>query len=224
MTKKTINNTFSLLSEYYHLEFKILSELDHSHMTFLNYKDVDLSSYQYALCLYYGQDQLIGIVYFTNENSIDYNERFNFYLQKLKAINMHSIAVLFSYIVCCDAFESKNPYEYENNYPSEFCMHLLQSTNGYVLYRYQLLKLLKASQPYATDLDFNQTIKSFNLKKHSVYNDLKDMILPDGYKLYDILQNYTPLGSNNNTFGIVVEPDYKTSYAFYKSISNNFNV
>ena len=86
MTKKTINNTFSLLSEYYHLEFKILSELDHSHIAFLNYKDVDLSSYQYALCLYYGQDQLIGIVYFTNENSIDYNERFNFYLQKLKVV------------------------------------------------------------------------------------------------------------------------------------------
>jgi|LakMenE01Jun11ns_1017448.scaffolds.fasta_scaffold7219346_1 hypothetical protein len=50
------------------------------------------------------------------------------------------------------------------------------------------------------------------------------MILPDSYRLYDLLENYTPLGSNNNTFGIVVEPDYKTSYAFYKSISNNFNV
>jgi hypothetical protein len=100
----------------------------------------------------------------------------------------------------------------------------LNNTNGYVLYRYQLLELLKASQSYNANKDFNHIVKLFNLKKYSVYSDLQDMILPDGYNLYNILENYTPLGSNSNTFGVVVEPDYKTSYAFYKSISNNFNV
>lgn len=222
MLKKIINNSFSTLSEYYHLEYKVLNEFDNNHNTLIDYTDIDLSSHQYALCLYYNQDQMIGIVCFTSENSIDYNERFNLYLQKINTLNINSIAVLFSYLVHYDNFESKNPFEYQNKYPSEFCMHLLNITNGYVLYRYQLLELLKASQSYNANIDFNHIVKSFNLKKHSVYNDLQNIKLPDGYKLYDILENYTPLGSNNNSFGIIVEPDYKLSYAFYKSIANNF--
>jgi hypothetical protein len=224
MTKKTINNTFSLLSEYYSLEYRDLAELDLNHIAFLNYKNVDLSSYKYALCLYYGQDQMLDIVYFTSDKSIDYNERFNFYLQKLKTVDITSISILVTYLFYCDDFQSVNPFEFQVNYPSEFSMYLLHNTNGYVLYRYQLLELLKICQPYDGDLDLNHTIKSFNLKKHSLYDDLQNMILPDNYKLYDLLKNYTPLGSTNNTFGIVVEPDYKISYAFYKSISNNFNL
>ena len=117
----------------------------------------------------------------------------------------------------------ENPFKTRENYPSEFAQNYLKNTFGLIVYKNQLIELLKASLPYSKHNanHINSIIKSFNQKKHNTYDELKNLILPDNYNLFELLKENTPLCNFNKEIGIVVDPNYRLSYNLYLNFKSS---
>jgi hypothetical protein len=222
MSKKIVNNTYSFLSNLYQFEYKNTNELDWDLEVMQQYRSLDLSSSKYALCIYRDHKQLIGVAFFTSDDTVDYNERFQYFLQFVEIVHIDSISILLAYMIHCDGNFHDNPFKIREKYPSDFAKNILSNTYGYLLYKFQLAQLLRASLPFDSE-DVDRIIKSINHKRISIYEEMKKVILPDNYNLYDLLRDYTPLGKENGGVGFVITPDYRLVYNFYKSIMNDID-
>jgi hypothetical protein len=219
MSKKNINNMYSSLADLYHIEYLSTDQLRNQN---IGYDAETLSSFKYGLCLYKDQNQLIGVVMLSNDSSINYNEKFSYYLSCMENVSLDSVSLLIVYLMHSD-YLIENPFKTRENYPSIFAQNYLKNTFGFIVYKFQLIELLKASLPYShhNANHINSFIKSFNQKKHNTYNEFRNLILPDNYNLFELLRENTPLGSNNNDIGIVVDPDYRLTYNLYLNFNSS---
>jgi hypothetical protein len=203
----------AVLNNYFKCQYFDLKANINLHTQFESYYKEQTKEYQYGLGIIELSTNQILVLGLSNE--IDNNLLFEHQLSQMPNLNLQNVLMLFA-LVQSKQVLTFNPFNEPENYPSQFAIELLKETNGYVLFRYQLMQLLSSCLPVGEN-NTEQIVeytRQYNNRNASFLKKLETLYLPDGYCLEDLLLKYTLIDNNNCSFGFVSHTMYILAYQF----------
>lgn len=153
-------------------------------------QEIKIDDFAFAHLVYGINDKpvLFHINFISNAEVLPKNE-FNIHLQNLNQKSFSELLYLVTYYGFFKEDEANLSLFKDNNKSTGAIASYLESTNGKLLYHYQLEQLYSA----ITNSTVEEAItfrKAINLKRPSVYEKAKTMLLPSGESLFDVLTKY----------------------------------
>ncbi|MFY7652744.1 MAG: hypothetical protein ACOVQE_08565 [Chitinophagaceae bacterium] len=208
-----ITNRLEFLNAHFKCQYVELAKYPIIRQQFESYYNEQTKGYQFGLGIIEISTNQVLVLGLANE--IDNNIPFEKLLSQMPNLSLQNILMLLA-LVHSKKILTYNPYERSEDYPSEFASELLKDTNGYVLFRYQMMQLL--SSCLTVEENNTQQIveytRQFNNRNASFFKKIENLHLPDGYCLADLLLKYTIVGNENDSFGFVSHPMYRQAYQF----------
>lgn len=206
-------NNLAILKNYFKCQYFELHADINVYKQFESYYKEQTQDYQYGLGIVELSTNQILVLGLANE--IENDLLFEHQLSQMPSLSLQNVLMLFA-LVQSKQVSTFNPFYEPENYPSQFGSELLQETNGYVLFRHQLMQLLSICLP-TEENNTKQIVeytRQYNNRNASFLKKLETLNLPDGYCLADLLKKYTLIENNNCSFGFVIYPMYILAYQF----------
>jgi hypothetical protein len=206
-------NNLAVLYAYFKCQYFELTKDAIIYQQFESYYNEQTKDYQYGLGIIELSTNQVLVLGLANE--MDNHISFEQLLSQMPNLSLQNVLILLA-LVNNKPLPTFNPYHRFENYPSQFASELLKDTNGYVLFRYQLMQLLSSCLPVEENYTKQLVAytRKYNNRCASVLKKLDNLYLPDGYCLADLLLNYTLVGNDNGFFGFVSHPMYQQAYQF----------
>jgi hypothetical protein len=210
---KMKTNNLEILNNYFKCQYFELNTDINIYKQFESYYKEQTLNHQYGLGikeLATNQILVLGLA-----NDIENDLLFEHQLSQMNSLSLQNVLMLFALVLSKQA-PTFNPFYEPENYPSQFASELLQETNGYVLFRNQLMQLLSSCLPSEKNntKQIVEYTRQYNSRNASFFKKLETLNLPDGYCLSDLLKKYTLIENNNCSFGFVSHPMYILAYQF----------
>jgi hypothetical protein len=151
-------------------------------------QDIKIDNFAFAHVVYGINDKpVLFHINFSNTNEVLQKNEFNIHLQNL---NKKSFCQLL-YLVTYYGFfkEDANLSLIKDNNSTDAVASYLESTNGKLLYHYQLEQLYSS----VTNSTIEEAIafrKSINLKRPSAFEKAKALLFPSGESFFEVLTKY----------------------------------
>ncbi len=176
----------------------------------------------YAVCLVDKKSEtILELTALTSEpEEPAHFELFDFYVNKLPDLNLHMVAYMLA-LVSSPGKPLDEPFKLAADYPSEFAAEYLKDTHGNIVYTYQFMELLSFCLPHENNShnQMNKYRSLFNQKQDEFLREMEAWYLPDGYSLYDLMKQFTPLRRENDEWGFLIQPNHKTAFRFIKTMN-----
>lgn len=206
-------NNPAFLNAYFKCQYFELAQDRIIYQQFESYYKEQTKYYKYGLGIIELSTNKVLVLSLADE--IDNNISFEKLLSQMPDFSLQNVLVLLTLVQNKQSL-TINPYHEAENYPSQFASALLKDTNGYVLFRYQLMQLLSSCLPIEEN-NTKQVVeytRQYNNRNAAFLKKLEKLYLPDDYCLADLLLNHTLSGNNNGSFGFVSHPMYQQAYQF----------
>lgn len=152
-------------------------------------KDIKIYDFAFAHVVYGINDKpLLFHINFCNNDEVSTKNEFNIHLQNLNQKSFSELLYLVTYYGFFKEDEA-NLSLIKNNMSTGAVVFYLESTNGKLLYHYQVEQLYRS----ITNSNIEEAItfrKAINLKRPSAFEKAKTMLLPSGESLFDVLTKY----------------------------------
>jgi hypothetical protein len=152
-------------------------------------QDIKIDDFAFAHVVYgiNGKPVLFNIN-FSNTNEVLPKNEFNIHLQNLNQKSFSELLYLVTYYGFFKEGEANLSLIKDNNSTGAIASYL-ESSNGKLLYHYQLEQLYSSITNSTTEeaITFR---KAINLKRPSAFEKAKTMLLPSGESLFDVLTKY----------------------------------
>jgi hypothetical protein len=153
-------------------------------------RDIKIDDFAFAHLVYGINDKpvLFHINFSSNAEVLPKNE-FNIHLQNLNQKSFSELLYLVTYYGFFKEDEANQSLFKDNNKSTGAVVSNLESTNGKLLYHYQVEQLYSS----ITNSNTEEAIafrKAINLKRPSAFEKAKTMLLPSGESLFDVLTKY----------------------------------
>lgn len=152
-------------------------------------QDIKIDDFAFAHVVYGINDKLVLFhIKFSNTNEVLPKNEFNIHLQKLNQKSFSEQLYLVTYYGFIKEDET-NLSLFKENICNGAIASYLESTNGKLLYHYQLEQLYNSitNSTYEEAIAFR---KAINLKRPSAFEKAKTMLLPSGESLFEVLTKY----------------------------------
>jgi hypothetical protein len=152
-------------------------------------QDIKIDDFAFAHVVYgiNGKPVLFHINFSNNAEVLPKNE-FNIHLKNLNLKLFSELLYLVTYYGFFKENEANLSLFKDNNFTGAIASYL-ESTNGKLLYHYQVEQLY-SSVINSTAEDAVKFRKAINLKSHSAFEKAKKIILPTGESLHEIITQY----------------------------------
>ena len=152
-------------------------------------KDIKIDDFAFAHVVYGINDKplLFNINFFNNDEDSTKNE-FNIHLQNLNQKSFSELLYLVTYYGFFKENEENLSLFKDNNFTGAIASYL-ESTNGKLLYHYQLEQLYSS----LTQSKIEEAVafrKAINLKRHSAFEKAKTIVLPTSESLFEVITQY----------------------------------
>ena len=153
-------------------------------------QEIKIDDFAFAHLVYGINDKpvLFHINFSSNAEVLPKNE-FNIHLQNLNQKSFSELLYLVTYYGFFKEDEANLSLFKDNNKSTGAVVSNLESTNGKLLYHYQVEQLYSS----ITNSNTEEAIafrKAINLKRPSAFEKAKTMLLPSGESLFDVLTKY----------------------------------
>ena len=152
-------------------------------------QDFKIDDFAFAYVVYgINEKPVLFHIYFSNTDEVLPKNEFDIHLQNLNQKSFYELLYLVTYYGFFKEDEDNLSPIKDNNSTGAVASYL-ESTNGKLLYHYQLEQLyLSLSQSNIEEgIAFR---KAINLKRHSAFEKARTMFLPSGESLLEVLTKY----------------------------------
>ncbi len=152
-------------------------------------QDIKIDDFAFAYVVYgINEKPVLFHIYFSNTDEVLPKNEFDIHLQNLNQKSFYELLYLVTYYGFFKEDEDNLSPIKDNNSTGAVASYL-ESTNGKLLYHYQLEQLyLSLSQSNIEEgIAFR---KAINLKRHSAFEKARTMFLPSGESLLEVLTKY----------------------------------
>ena len=146
---------------------------------------------------------------------------FEFYLNQLPDLELNNVAYMFSLVYNNATNLLEDAFSFPKDYPSEFAKSYLMKTYGRVVTTDQFTGLLSCCL-IGDDNNhnyINESRRKFCMRYNEIFEKLEALYLPDGYSLYKLLEDYTPIGTGSEprtNIGTVFNQRHVIAWDFIK--------
>ena len=152
-------------------------------------KDIKIDDFTFAHVVYGINDKpLLFNINFCNNDGDSTKNEFNIHLQNLNQKSFSELLYLVTYYGFFKENEANLSLFKDNNFTGAIASYL-ESTNGKLLYHYQVEQLY-SSVTNTTPEEAVAFRKAINLKRHSAFEKAKTILLPLGESLFEVLTKY----------------------------------
>jgi hypothetical protein len=152
-------------------------------------QDIKIDDFAFAHLVYGIKDKpVLFHIYFSNTAEVLPKNEFNIHLQNLNQKSFYHLLYLVTYYGFFKEDEA-NLSQIKDNNSTDAVASYLESTNGKLLYHYQVEQLYSS----VTNSAIEEAIafrKAINLKRPSAFEKAKTMLLPSGESLFEVLIKY----------------------------------
>ncbi len=152
-------------------------------------QDIKIDDFAFAHVVYGINDKpVLFHINFSNKAEDSTKNKFNIHLQNLNQKSFSELLYLVTYYEFFKEDEANLSLLKDNNSTGAVASYL-ESTNGKLLYHYQVEQLYSS----ITNSTVEEAItfrKGINLKRPSAFEKAKAMLLPSGESLFDVLTKY----------------------------------
>lgn len=152
-------------------------------------QDIKIDDFAFAHVVYDIKDKpVLFHIHFTASAEVLQKNEFNIHLQNLNHKSFSSLLYLVTYYGFFKEDQTNLSLFKENNCNGAIASYL-ESTNGKLLYHYQVEQLYSS----ITNSTVEEAIafrKAINLKRPSAFEKAKTMLLPSGESLFEVLTKY----------------------------------
>jgi len=152
-------------------------------------QDIKIDDFAFAHVVYGVNDKpVLFHIYFSNNAEVLPKNEFNINLKNLNQKTFSELLYLVTYYGFFKENEA-NLYLFKDNNSNGAVASYLESTNGKLLYHYQVEQLYSS----ITNSTIEEAIafrKAINLKRPSAFEKAKTMLLPSGESLFEVLTKY----------------------------------
>lgn len=153
-------------------------------------QDIKIDDFAFAHVVYGINDKpVLFHINFSNTNEVLPKNEFNIHLQNLNQKSFSELLYLVTYYGFFKEDEANLSLIKENNKSTDAVASYLESTNGKLLYHYQVEQLYSSISNSTIDeaITFR---KAINLKRPSAFEKAKTMLLPSGESFFEVLTKY----------------------------------
>ncbi len=151
-------------------------------------KDIKIDDFAFAHIVYGIKDKpVLFYIKFTSTVEVSTENEFKIRLQNLNKKSFSELLYLITYYGFFK--EDSNLSLVKDNNSTGAVASYLESTNGKLLYHYQLEQLYCS----LTQSDIEEAVafrKAINLKRHSAFEKAKTIVLPTGETLFEVITHY----------------------------------
>lgn len=151
-------------------------------------QDFKIDDFAFAYVVYgINEKPVLFHIYFSNTEEVLPKNEFNIHLQNLNHKSFYQLLYLVTYYGFFKEDANLSPLK-DANCTGAIASYL-ESTNGKLLYHYQLEQLYSS----VTNSTIEEAIafrKAINLKRPSAFEKAKTILLPSGESLFDVLTKY----------------------------------
>jgi hypothetical protein len=151
-------------------------------------QDFKIDDFAFAYVVYgINEKPVLFHIYFSNTEEVLPKNEFNIHLQNLNHKSFYQLLYLVTYYGFFKEDANLSPLKDANC--TGAVASYLESTNGKLLYHYQLEQLYSS----VTNSTIEEAIafrKAINLKRPSAFEKAKTILLPSGESLFDVLTKY----------------------------------
>ena len=152
-------------------------------------QDIKIDDFAFAHLVYSINDKpVLFHIYFSNTDKDSTKNEFNIHLQNLNQKSFSELLYLVTYYGFFKEDEA-NLCPLKENKSTSAVASYLESTNGKLLYHYQVEQLY-SSIANSTAEEAIAFRKGINLKRPSAFEKAKTMLLPSGESLFEVLTKY----------------------------------
>lgn len=152
-------------------------------------QDIKIDDFAFAHVVYSINDKpVLFNIHFTNITEVLPKNEFNIHLQNLNQKSFYQLLYLVTYYGFFKEDEANLSLIKDNNSTGAVVSYL-ESTNGKLLYHYQVEQLYSS----VTNSNVEDAIafrKAINLKRPSAFEKAKYLLFPSGETLFDVLSEY----------------------------------
>ena len=152
-------------------------------------QDIKIDDFAFAHLVYGINDKpVLFHIYFSNNAEVSTKNEFNIHLQNLNKKSFCQLLYLVTYYGFFREDEANLSLLKDNNSTGAVVSYL-ESTNGKLLYHYQLEQLYSS----VTNSTIEEAIafrKSINLKRPSAFEKAKALLFPSGESFFEVLTKY----------------------------------
>ena len=152
-------------------------------------QDIKIDDFAFAHVVYGINDKpILFHINFSNTNEVLPKNEFNIHLQNLNKKSFYQLLYLVTYYGFFKENEANLSLFKDNNRTGAIASYL-ESTNGKLLYHYQLEQLYSS----VTNISNEEAIafrKAINLKRPSAFEKAKTMLLPSGESMFEVITKY----------------------------------
>jgi hypothetical protein len=152
-------------------------------------QDINIDDFAFAHVVYGINDKpVLFHINFSNTTEDSTKNEFNIHLQNLNKKSFSELLYLVTYYGFFKEDEANLSLIKDNNSNGSVVSYL-ESTNGKLLYHYQVEQLYRSITNSTTE-EANAFRKAINLKRPSAFEKAKTMLLPSGESLFEVLTKY----------------------------------
>ena len=149
-------------------------------------QDIKIDDFAFAHVVYGINDKpVLFHIYFSNTDEVLPKNEFNIHLQNLNQKSFSELLYLVTYYGFFRENEANLSLFKDNNFTGAIASYL-ESTNGKLLYHYQL-EQLHSSITNSTVEEAITFRKAINLKRPSAFEKAKALLFPSGESLFEVL-------------------------------------
>ena len=152
-------------------------------------QDIKIDDFAFAHLVYGINDKpVLFHIYFSNNAEVSTKNEFNIHLQNLNKKSFCQLLYLVTYYGFFREDEANLSLLKDNNSTGAVVSYL-ESTNGKLLYHYQLEQLYSS----VTNSTIEEAIafrKAINLKRPSTFEKAEALLFPSGESLFEVLKKY----------------------------------
>ncbi len=210
-------NKYTFLNEHFNFEFfdvqsnhPLVEKMkeNYERINFIHWKD-------YKNGAAFIEKKSGDVIFFDISNNPFNYACYPFYLKQLPSLKLSDVAFFFT-LLDNGNFLKDEIFKVPDDYPSVFAKEILSETYGNVVYTHQLVLLLANCLPQeeVSHFQLNEYRKDFGLRRDSFFVKMKNLFLPDGYNIGELLKAYTPYKKTDNDFGFVTLSTHKMAFDF----------
>lgn len=161
-------NNLAFLNNHFKYQYLELNNCASTYKQFEDYYKEQTKDYKYGIGIKELATDKILVLGLADE--IGYDDLFENLITQLPNLSLQNVLMIFALITCKQP-KTFNPFLKQVNYPSQFASELLSETNGYVLFRYQLMQLLSSCLP--ADENNTKQIEIY-VRQYNLFNEFEN--------------------------------------------------